>query len=49
VLPRRRAVEPTFAWHVQHRRLVRDYERTETSATAWIFVAMIRIMLRRLV
>ena len=42
VLPRRWVVERTFAW------LVRDYERTETSATAWIFVAMIRIMLRRL-
>ena len=48
VLPRRWVVERTFAWLVQHRRLVRDYERTETSATAWIFVAMIRIMLRRL-
>jgi putative transposase len=48
VLPRRWVVERTFAWLVQHRRLVRDYERTETSATAWIFVAMIRVMLRRL-
>ena len=48
VLPRRWVVERTFAWLVPHRRLVRDCERTETSVTAWIFVAMIRVMLRRL-
>ena len=48
VLPRRWVVERTFAWLVQYRRLVRDYERTETSATAWIYVAMIRVMLRQL-
>jgi len=28
--------------------LVRDYENTETSAEAWIFIAMIRLQLRRL-
>jgi len=28
--------------------LVRDYETTETSAEAWILIAMIRIQLRRL-
>jgi transposase len=27
---------------------VRDYEATETSAQAWIYIAMIRIQLRRL-
>jgi transposase len=27
---------------------VRDYETTETSAQAWIYIAMIRIQLRRL-
>lgn len=48
VLPRRWIVERTFAWLVQHRRLVRDYERTDDSAIAWIHVAIIRIMLRRL-
>lgn len=48
VLPKRWVVERTFAWLVQHRRLVRDYERSETSATAWMFIAMIRLMLRRL-
>jgi len=48
VLPKRWVVERTFAWLVQHRRLVRDYEQSQSSATAWIFVALIRIMLRRL-
>ncbi len=48
VLPRRWVVERTFAWLMQHRRLVRDYEQTDVSATAWIHVAIIRLMLRRL-
>ena len=48
VLPRRWVVERTFGWLMQHRRLVRDYEETEASAEAWIYIAMIRIQLRRL-
>jgi transposase len=48
VLPHRWVVERTFGWLMRHRRLVRDYENTETSAEAWIFIAMIRIQLRRL-
>lgn len=48
VLPKRWIVERTFGWLMQCRRLVRDYERTVSSATAWIHVAMIRLMLRRL-
>ena len=48
VLPRRWVVERTFAWLMQHRRLVRDYEQTDASAQAWIYVAIIRVMLRRL-
>ena len=48
VLPKRWVVERTFGWLMQHRRLVRDYEQSEASATGWIFVAMIRVMLRRL-
>ncbi|MEO7677346.1 MAG: IS5 family transposase [Verrucomicrobiota bacterium] len=48
VLPRRWVVERTFGWLMQHRRLVRDYETSTTSAQAWIFIAMIRIQLRRL-
>jgi transposase len=48
VLPRRWVIERTFGWLMRHRRLVRDYERTETSAEAWAYIAMIRIQLRRL-
>jgi transposase len=48
VLPKRWIVERTFGWLMRHRRLVRDYERTETSAAGWIYVAMIRLMVRRL-
>lgn len=48
VLPRRWVVERTFGWLMRYRRLVRDYETTEASATAWIYIAMIRIQLRRL-
>lgn len=48
VLPRRWVVERTFGWLMRQRRLVRDYETTETSAEAWIYIAMIQIQLRRL-
>jgi len=48
VLPRRWLVERTFGWLMYHRRLVRDYERTTSSAEAWVYIAMIRIQLRRL-
>lgn len=49
VLPKRWVVERTFGWLMRHRRLVRDYERTESSAEAWIQLALIRLQLRRLV
>jgi transposase len=48
VLPKRWIVERTFGWLMRHRRLVRDYERCETSAESWVYIAMIRIQLRRL-
>ncbi len=48
ILPRRWVVERTFGWLMRHRRLVRDYETTESSAEAWAYIAMIRIQLRRL-
>jgi len=48
VLPRRWVVERTFGWMMRQRRLMRDYETTETSAEAWSYSAMIRIQLRRL-
>ena len=48
VLPRRWVVERTFGWLMRQRRLVRDYETSESSAEAWFYIAMIRIQLRRL-
>ena len=48
VLPRRWVVERTFGWLMRNRRLVRDYEMTESSAHAWVYIAMIRIQVRRL-
>ena len=32
-------MERTFAWLMRHRRLVRDYETTESSAEAWAYIA----------
>ena len=48
VLPTRWVVERTFAWLGRYRRLSKDYEgRTEVSE-AFVYVAMIHLMLRRL-
>lgn len=49
VLPKRWVVERTLGWLMKHCRLVRDYEKAESSAVAWIVVALIRIMLGRLI
>lgn len=48
VLPHRWIVERTFAWLGKFRRLSKDYERTTASGEAWIDVAMIHLMVRRL-
>ena len=48
VLPRRWVVERTFAWLGRCRRLAKDWEQTLESATAWILIASIRLMTRRL-
>lgn len=48
VLPRRWVVERTFAWLGRCRRLARDFEKTIASAEAWILVASIRMLSRRL-
>ena len=48
VLPKRWIVERTFACISRNRRLARDFERFATTVAAFIRLAMIRIMLRRL-
>jgi transposase len=48
VLPKRWIVERTFAGLSRNRRLARDFERYATTVAAFIRLAMIRIMLRRL-
>lgn len=47
-LPKRWIVERTFAWLVRQRRLARDYERLPDTSAAFIYIAMIRLMLRKL-
>ena len=49
VLPKRWIVERTFAWLVRQRRLARDYERLPETSKAFIYAAMVRLMIRRLV
>lgn len=48
LLPRRWVVERTFGWLVKFRLLVRDYEETAQSSEAWVRLAMINVMVRRL-
>ena len=47
VLPRRWVVERTFAWLTQCRRLNKEYEVLPRSSEAMIYIAMTRLMLRR--
>ena len=48
VQPKRWIVERTFGWLNRSRRLSKDYERTTASSEAFIKVAMIHLMVRRL-
>ena len=47
VLPRRWVVERTFGWLGRYRRLSKDYEYLTETEEAFIYVAMVRNMLRR--
>jgi putative transposase len=46
--PRRWVVERTFAWFGRNRRLAKDFEASIASAEAWVLIASIRLLSRRL-
>jgi putative transposase len=48
LLPRRWVVERSFAWLGRSRRLAKDFEATTQSATAWLHLANLRLLTRRL-
>ena len=47
-LPRRWVVEQTLAWLNRNRRLAKDFEASIASATAWIYIASMQLLVRRL-
>ena len=48
LLPRRWVVERTLAWLNRNRRLAKDFEQTIASATAWLFIASVQLLTRRI-
>lgn len=48
VIPRRWVVERTFAWFGRNRRLAKDFEKTIESAEAWLLIASIQLLARRI-
>jgi transposase len=49
VLPKRWIVERTFGWLGRCRRLAKDFEHHMRSHAAFVILAMIRLMLRRII
>ena len=49
VLPRRWVVERTFSWIEKNRRMSKDYQRLSASSEAFVYAAMNRLMVRRLI
>jgi transposase len=47
VLPRRWVVERTIAWLNRNRRLAKDFEASIESAVAWIMIASVKLLTRR--
>lgn len=48
LLPRRWVVERTFAWFGRCRRLAKDFEASQATEVAWLLVAHLRLLTRRL-
>jgi transposase len=48
LLPRRWVVERTIAWLNRNRRLAKDFEATLESALAWLMVANVKLLSRRI-
>ncbi len=48
VLPKRWVVERTFGWLMKCRRLVREYERQASTSECFIYLAMCRLLIKRL-
>jgi putative transposase len=46
--PKRWVIERTFAWLGRNRRLAKDFEKTIASSEAWILLASVRLLSRRL-
>jgi len=43
------SIERTFSWLGQNRRMSKDYERLPDTGEAFVYAAMSRLMVRRLV
>src|SRR5712675_1244826 len=48
LLPRRWLVERTLAWLNRNRRLAKDFEASIASAKAWVYIASVQLLIRRL-
>lgn len=48
LLPRRWVVKRTIAWLNRNRRLAKDFEATVESALAWLMIASVKFLSRRL-
>jgi transposase len=48
LLPRRWVVERTLAWLNRNRRLAKDFEASIASARAWVYIASVQLLIRRL-
>ena len=48
LLPRRWVVERTLAWLNRNRRLAKDFEALIETAAAWLFLASVKLLTRRL-